>query len=75
MDLRKIIQDEMKRQGRSGYWLAENPGCGASKNVVYTYLRGDSDGTGQTIAAMLEALGMKVVSGGDNAPGKRQRPK
>lgn len=73
MDFRKIILDELKRQGRSKYWLAENPGCGIAKNVIYTVLRGDTDGSANTLSAMLDALGLKIVPGDQPATAKRQR--
>lgn len=68
IDFRKIILSELERQGRSKYWLAENPGCGIAKNVVYVFLRGETDGSVATVVAMLNALGMKIVSG--DAPTK-----
>ena len=61
MDMHKLIVDELKRQGRSKYWLAESPGCGINQNTVYAYLRGDGDTTGRTLGAMLEALRLQIV--------------
>ncbi len=61
MDIRKIILDELHRQGRSRYWLAERPGCGVNKNSIYIYLRGETEGHGSTIAAMLTALRLRIV--------------
>lgn len=80
MDIRKIILDELERQGRSKYWLAENPGCGTHKNAIYAYLRGESDSSGQNIAAMLNALNLSIVPGrttvgstkGGEVPAKRK---
>lgn len=73
MDFRKIILDELERQGRSKYWLAENPGCGVHKNGVYVYLRGESNGTGPAIGAMLDALGLKIVPGEKSTAAKTKR--
>lgn len=75
IDFRKIILGELERQGRSKYWLAENPGCGVAKNVVYVYLRGETDGSAHTVAAMLTALDMKVVASGDVKAGSKARKK
>ena len=63
MNLRSIIQTEMKRQGRSAYWLAENSGEGHHKNAVYSFLRGDTEGSSMLMVAMLEALDMRIVPG------------
>lgn len=62
IDFRKIVLDELERQDRSKYWLAENPGCGVHKAAVYAYLRGDTDAASSTVAAMLTTLGMTVVA-------------
>jgi len=72
MDIRKNILEELERQERSKYWLAEKPGCGVHKNGVYVYLRGESDGTGPAIEAMLEALQLKIVPGAES-PRKKSK--
>lgn len=68
MNLRSIIQAEMKRQGRSAYWVAERAGDGQHKNAVYSFLRGATEGSSMLMVAMLEALGMRIVPG--DAPTK-----
>ncbi len=72
MDIRKIILDELHRQGRSRYWLAEHPGCGINKNSIYIYLRGETEGHGSTIAAMLTALRLRIVPDPRVPAGKRK---
>ncbi len=72
MDIRQIIMDELERQGRSKYWLAENPGCGVHQNIIYAYLRADSDTSGETVAKMLTALRLRIVPDPKVSAGKRK---
>ena len=58
-DFRRIITDELGRQGKSTYWLvsqAESP----PRNSVYAYLRGERDMGSEGVAAILSVLGLAV---------------
>lgn len=62
MDVREVLRSELKRQGRSAYWLAreldKRDVCTAAH--VERYFAGKGDVTGKIIGAMLDLLGMKI---------------
>lgn len=64
-EFRRVIVDEVERQGLSRYWLAqtvaEDERADVSADAVYRYLRGQSDTTGAVIAACMRALGIRSV--------------
>jgi hypothetical protein len=71
LDVRQFINDELKRQGKSKYWLGKTvkERGGANRETVLRYLRGDRDTTGGVIAVMLTALGVQLVSAGGDPSG------
>ena len=64
-EFRRVIVDEVERQGLSRYWLAQTVAdderADVSADAVYRYLRGESDTTGAVIAACMRALDIRTV--------------
>ena len=64
-EFRRVIVDEVERQGLSRYWLAQTVAdderADVSADAVYRYLRGQSDTTGAVIAACMRALDIRTV--------------
>ena len=60
MDFRKAIVDELKRQGRTRYWLAKQSDLAIG--TVYDYIAGRTSSSGETLERIFDSLGLKVVS-------------
>jgi len=56
---RKAIKEELKRQGQSKYWLAQQLEL-TTANTIYRYLRGDLNLSGHRIAEMLQVLKIEL---------------
>ena len=61
MNLRKIINEERRRRGWSQLELSRQ--SGVRQQTVSKYLSGTGDTFAESAAAMMEALGLRVVNG------------
>lgn len=59
-DPRKIILDRLATMGKSKYWLVEKMGGSPSRNLIYSYLRGTTDISGENLMKLLDALGIEI---------------
>lgn len=64
MDFREIILNELARQGKSRYWLAEACASQVGKRTTYGYLAGKSRITDDKLAVLLDALGLNLKQQG-----------
>ena len=60
MDVRKVINAELKRQDRSRYWLATHDGVSCSGETIYRYLRGQRDLSSKYVGQVLAVLGLVI---------------
>ena len=68
IDFREEIRAELERQGRTVGWLATHEDT-PHEQSVYRYMRGDRDVNAETVAKLLDVLGMRLVA--DKRRGKR----
>lgn len=64
MDFRQIILNELARQGKSRYWLAEACADQVSRRTTYGYLAGENRITDDKLAVLLDAMGLYLKQQG-----------
>ena len=62
VDIRKIILDELKRQGHTRYWLATHDDMAFHYQHVYRWLQGHNDAGQRLIENTMEILGLEICS-------------
>jgi DNA-binding phage protein len=68
--IREAIEERKDKLGMSAYAVVK--GCpDLCPETVYRYLRGESDGCGQTLSSIMSALGLKIVS--EKKSGRKKR--
>ena len=60
LDLRETIDAQLKKLGRSRYWLAHSGMVDLAPNSVMRYLNGTHDAHGEAIGQMMSATGLVV---------------
>jgi hypothetical protein len=60
-DHRKAVEETLKRQERSVYWLAKQLEKNMSRNLVYAYLRGDSGISMENEQVINKVLGIRYT--------------
>lgn len=63
MDFRKIILNELEKQGRSRYWLAQSCKDSMAESTIYGYLAGENRLSDDKLAVLLKALGVRIDTG------------
>ncbi len=81
MNIRSAINAELKRQGRSAYWLAKQVEKHMSNTTVYEFLKEGKDAkqlTAANLGYVLDALGITLTPtapAAETTPAKRKAKK
>lgn len=60
-DFRQLICDRLEHFGKSRYWLQHHGALEITPTSVSRFLGGHRDSHGESIAQMMEVVGLKVV--------------
>jgi hypothetical protein len=61
VNVRKSILQQLKRTGRTRYWLARQVAKRMTPPTVYQYLSGKQDMVGLNIEILMDAVGLEIL--------------